>query len=70
MKKYFFRRLKHKLFDRPCCECGEVEVLFWERRCISCDVGEGKMVDCAYFQVGYGYMKDGKFIVVPKEETK
>lgn len=29
MKKYFFRRLIHTLFDRPCCECGEVEVIFY-----------------------------------------
>jgi hypothetical protein len=67
MKKYFFRRLMHKLFDRPCCECGEVEVLFWERRCSFCDVGEGKMVDCAYFHVEYGYFKDGKFIETKEE---
>jgi hypothetical protein len=65
MKKYF--RLIHKLFDRPCCECGEVEVLFWERCCSFCDVGEGKMVDCAYFHVEYGYFKDGKFVETKEE---
>jgi hypothetical protein len=63
MKKYFFRRLMHKLFNRPCCECGEVEVLFWERRCSFCDVGEGKMIDCAYLQFGYDCMCH------PKKET-
>lgn len=36
-------RLFHRLFDRPCCECGKVNVPFWTRRCLLCDVGEGKM---------------------------
>lgn len=39
----WIRRLMHKVFDVDCCECGEVKVPFWERRCIFCDVGEGRM---------------------------
>ncbi len=27
----------------PCCECGEVSVLFWKRRCSFCDIGEGRV---------------------------
>ena len=49
-------RLMHRLFDRPCCECGEVEVPFYKRRCDFCSPGEGKMIDCAYLQFGYDCM--------------
>jgi len=46
--KNLISRLIHKLFDRPCCECGEVEVLFYKRRCSFCDVGEGKVSKYEY----------------------
>ena len=32
-----------KLFTAKCCECGEVSVWWWQRRCDFCDVGEGAM---------------------------
>lgn len=31
------------LLTTKCCECGEVRVWFWRRRCEFCDVGEGKI---------------------------
>ena len=30
-----------KMFSVKCCECGEVRVWFWLRRCGFCDVNEG-----------------------------
>ena len=32
-----------KLFSCKCCECKEVKVWFWKRRCSFCDEGEGLM---------------------------
>jgi len=30
-----------RLFRLPCCECREVQVLFWQRRCDFCGKNEG-----------------------------
>jgi len=37
--------MKHirKLFSVRCCECSEVHVWFWQRRCSFCDAGEGEV---------------------------
>jgi hypothetical protein len=35
-------KLLRKLFTQPCCECKEVRVWFWLRRCSFCDKGEGE----------------------------
>ena len=31
----------YSIFCLPCCECKEVKVFFWLRRCSFCDEGEG-----------------------------
>jgi hypothetical protein len=36
-------RLLRKLFSARCCECKEVRVWFWQRRCSFCATGEGEM---------------------------
>jgi hypothetical protein len=36
-------RFLRKLFTVKCCECGEIRVWWWQRRCDFCDVGEGEM---------------------------
>jgi len=35
--------LFRRLFTTKCCECGEVKVWFWQRRCDFCDVNEGEV---------------------------
>ena len=37
-------RIYYRLLSVPCCECREVPVLFWKRRCDFCDVGEGRVL--------------------------
>ena len=37
------KSLFRKLFTVPCCECGEVGVWVWHKRCDFCDVAEGRM---------------------------
>ena len=34
-------KLLRALLSVKCCECGEVRVWFWRRRCSFCDVNEG-----------------------------
>jgi hypothetical protein len=36
-------KILRKLFCVSCCECGELKVWFWKRRCAFCDVDEGEM---------------------------
>lgn len=36
-------RTIRKMFSTKCCECGEVHVWFWKRRCSFCDSGEGEV---------------------------
>jgi len=36
-----FKKVIRRLFSVPCCECKEVNVLIWKRRCAFCDIGEG-----------------------------
>ena len=48
LSRWFASRLgvRHELrqmFTVRCCECGEVKVLVWQRRCSFCSKGEGKM---------------------------
>jgi hypothetical protein len=35
--------LLRKMFCIDCCECGEVKVWVWLRRCSFCDKGEGEV---------------------------
>jgi len=37
------RHALRQIFAVPCCECGKVKVLVWQRRCDFCDKGEGEM---------------------------
>jgi len=34
-------KLLRKFLNVVCCDCGEVKVWFWKRRCSFCDKGEG-----------------------------
>lgn len=36
-------RILRRLFTVRCCECGEVKVWLWNRRCEFCDAGEGEV---------------------------
>lgn len=36
-------KIMRKLLGTKCCECGEVHIWFWQRRCSFCDPGEGKL---------------------------
>ncbi len=44
-----YKRTFYTLFSVPCCECREVEVLFWQRRCSFCEPGSGLMPDEVVF---------------------
>ena len=37
------RQALRNIFSSPRCECGEVKVLVWQRRCSFCGKGEGEM---------------------------